>query len=110
MKQMMKKTITILCFLAIVYNISAFAQTGDNLAAYNETPSRLRGVIEKFREDYGILNRFYSAPTSPNRLARMRELYADRLAFLSKQNFDQLNHDEQIDYLLFKNYLEHEQR
>jgi hypothetical protein len=43
-------------------------------------------------------------------LARLRELYANRLAFLNKQNFDSLNHEEQIDYLLFKNYLEHEQR
>jgi uncharacterized protein (DUF885 family) len=80
----------------------------DDLSLYNEPPSRLRGVIEKFDEDYGSLNRFYTAPTSPNRAARLRRFYADWLAFLERQNFDSLNHDEQIDYLLFKNYLAHE--
>ncbi|HEY0426182.1 MAG TPA: DUF885 family protein [Pyrinomonadaceae bacterium] len=67
-------------------------------------------MIEKFSEDYGSLNRFYTAQTSPNRAARFRRLNADWLTLLSKQNFDALNADEQIDYLLFKNYLDHEQR
>src|SRR5688572_19843689 len=74
----------------------------DELAAYNEPPSRLRGVIEKFDEDQGILNRFYSAQTSPNRSGRFAQLYKDELALLGRLNFDALNHDEQIDYLLFK--------
>jgi uncharacterized protein (DUF885 family) len=108
----LKKVVAVLCLLIIT--VSAFvtinAQATEDLNAYNEPPSRLRGVIEKFREDYGSLNRFYTAQTSPNRAARLRELYTDRLAFLTKQNFETLNHDEQIDYLLFKNYLEHELR
>lgn len=84
-----------------------FAQPArDELAAYNEPPSRLRGVIEKFDEDAGILNRFYTALTSPNRSARFRQLYADQLAMLARLNFDTLNHDEQVDYVLFRNYLE----
>src|SRR5438874_7471791 len=82
----------------------------DELASYNDPPSRLRGVIEKFDEDRGILNRFYSAPTSPNRSARFRQLYSDELAMLAGLNFDAFNHDEQVDYILFKNYLEHEQK
>lgn len=86
------------------------AQTINDLNDYNEPPSRLRGVIEKFAEDSGSLNRFYTAPTSANRRARFGELYNERLAFLNKQNFDSLNHDEQIDYLLFANYLRHEKR
>lgn len=84
------------------------AQTIDDLNSYNEPPSRFRGVIEKFSEDYGILNRFYSAQTSPNRAERFRQFFSDWLAFLNRQNFDSLNYDEQIDYLLFKNYLTHE--
>ncbi len=80
------------------------------IAAYNDPPSRVRGLIEQFGEDYGFLDRFYSAGTSPNRSARMRELYADDLAVLNSTDFDKLSHDEQIDYILFKNYLEHETR
>ena len=88
----------------------SFAQKPDALNSYNEPPSRLRGVIEKFSEDYGTLNRLNTAPTSPNRSAKFAELYTERLAYLAKLDFNSLNHDEQVDYLLFKNYLEHEQK
>lgn len=101
----MKRLIPIF-FLLLVANL--FAQTTDDLSSYNEPPSRLRGVIEKFSEDYGSLNRFYTAQTSQNRAARFRTFYADWLNFLNRQNFESLNADEQIDYLLFKNYLAHE--
>jgi len=80
----------------------------DELAAYNDSPSRLRGVIEKYDEDVSILDRFYSAQTSSNRSTRFRQLYNDELQLLNSLNFDTLNHSEQIDYLLFKNLLEHE--
>jgi uncharacterized protein (DUF885 family) len=79
-------------------------------AAYSEPPSRLSSVIERFDEDYGALDRFYTAKTSPNRAERMRRLYADELELLGRLDFDSLGHDEQIDYILFKNYLEHEQK
>lgn len=79
-----------------------------DLSYYNDPPSRLRGVIEKYQEDYGFLNRFYSASTSPNRSARFKQLYSDNLSLLAGLDFDKLNHDEQIDFLLFKNYLHHE--
>lgn len=102
----MKRLILIILLLLFVANI--FAQTVEDLNNYNESPSRFRGVIEKFSEDYGSLNRFYTAQTSPNRAARFREFYEGWLALLNRQNFDSLNHDEQVDYLLFKNYLTHE--
>ena len=96
--------------LSIINSSLILGQTDDKLAAYNESPSRFRGVIEKFGEDYGILNRFYSAQTSPNRSARFKQLYSDELELINRVGFDELNHNEQIDYLLFKNYLEHEQK
>src|SRR5947209_7892178 len=73
-----------------------------------ERPSRLRPMIESFGEDRGFLNRFYTAQTSPNRAARFRELYGNELKSLEALNFDQLTHDEQIDYIVFNNYLDHE--
>ncbi len=109
------KTKAFLCFLIlIICGIPAALgqnnQNNDALNSYSEPPSRLRGVIENFDQDYGALNRFYSAQTSPNRLARFRQLYADYLSILSKTDFATLDHDEQIDHLLFKNYLDHEQK
>jgi len=96
-------------FTIFLSNLS-FAQKPDALNPYNESPSRFRGVIEKFDEDFGALNRLNTAPTSPNRSAKFAGLYAERLAYLAKLDFNSLNYDEQIDYLLFKNYLEHEQK
>lgn len=86
------------------------AKPAGDLAAFNQPPSRFRGVIEKFDADYGILNRFYSAGESANRYARLKQLYDDELELINGFSFDGLNHDEQIDYLLFKNHLEHEQK
>ncbi len=111
MKQL-RTILALFCLLTIIVNgfSIATAQTNNDLNNYNDSPSRLRGAIEKYSEDYGILNRFYSAQTSPNRTERLRQLNADWLAVINGQNFNTLNHDEQIDYLLFKNYLAHEQR
>jgi len=106
--KLFRNVVLFLCLLSVFSNSLAIAQTSDDLNNYNEPPSRLRGVIEKFSEDAGSLDRFYTAPVSANRAARFRALYTDWLAFLNKQNFDSLNADEQIDYLLFKNYLAHE--
>src|SRR5256885_657855 len=91
----------VLAFLCLSYiNLPAHPQQDRNeLSAYNEPPSRMRGVIEKFNEDYGSLNRFYTSPTSPNRAARMRQLYSGELALLDRLDFDKLNHDEQVDYI-----------
>ncbi len=102
----MKRLIPII--LSILFAANIFAQTVDDLSDYTEPPSRFRGVIEKFSEDYGSLNRFYTAQTSPNRAERFRRLFADWAAVLNRFQFDSLNHDEQVDYLLFKNYLAHE--
>ena len=90
--------------------IAAAQPAKADLGRYNDPPSRLRGMIEKFDEDYGILDRFYTARTSPNRSGRLRQLYSDELIVLDGLNFDSLNHDEQVDFVLFKNYLEHEQK
>ena len=99
-----------LFILTLILAFPTCAQTTDNLNDFNEPPSKFRGVIENYREDYGILNRFYSAQTSENRRVRFNKLNNDWLAVLNEQNFETLNHNEQVDYLLFKNYLEHEQR
>jgi uncharacterized protein (DUF885 family) len=103
----MKIAAALLIGIFLFLPTASLCQTSD-LAAYNDPPSRLRGVIERFDDDHDILNRFYSAPTSANRSARMKQLYSDELELLAKLDFDKLNHDEQVDYILFKNYLDHE--
>lgn len=105
----MTKTI-LLIVIALFACSYAPAQRTDELSAYNEPPSRLRGMIEKFGEDYGSINRFYTAQTSKNRSTRFRQLYTEYASALERLNFQTLNADEQVDYVLFRNYLDHEQK
>ena len=87
---------------------SAFAQpTTEEL----KTPaSQLRGIIERYQVDYAILNRYYNIADSPTRAERVQQFYSGWLSTLNKINFNGLNQDDQIDYLLFQNYLSHSQR
>ncbi len=103
------KQLLCVCVVVLLFAQMAAGQRGE-LGAYNDPPSRLRGMIERFDEDRAILDRFYSARTSSNRASRFMQLYSDELKVLGELNFDALNHDEQIDYILFKNYLEHEDK
>lgn len=99
---------TIVLVFCLVLLLQSIYPQADALSAYNEPPSRLRGMIEKLDQDIGILNRFHSAQTSPNRFARFRQLFKDQQEVLGRLNFDSLNHDEQVDYVLLRNHLDRE--
>ena len=99
----MKRFIT---FILICLSVAAQAQTPSD----SEVPSRLRGPIERFSQDIGAFSRLYTAQTSMNRAERFRALYAEYITGLEKLSFDSLNHDEQIDYLLFANHIRREAR
>jgi uncharacterized protein (DUF885 family) len=104
----MKKTIA--AFFLLSVSLSIAGQKSDDLTNYNESPSRLRGVIEKYNEDYGSINRFFTAQTSANRIARLRELHLEYITVLDRTNFDSLTADERVDHVLFRNYLDHEEK
>ena len=105
----MKKIVAV-SFLVAVFTAISFAQTNSDLDSYNESFSRLRGVIEKFGEDRGSITRFYTAQTSPKRVQRLRSLYLQWQQMLAELDFDALNQAEKIDYHLFMNYLAHKLR
>lgn len=96
--------------LFIVCLLSSSLVFGQTEVVLTESPSRLRETIERFSMDVGAFNRLYSAQTSQNRADRFRQLYADYSSQLQRLNFDTLDHDEQIDYLLFANHLRRETR
>ena len=80
---------------------------------FNDTesrPSEMRALIERYTADRGSLFRFYSAEASVARQTRMKQFYGDWLSSLAKLDFDKMSQDGRIDYLLFKNHLEHELR
>src|SRR5262245_31449269 len=72
--------------------------------------SELRSVIERYTSDRGSLLRFYSVEASVARQTRMKQFYNEWLTSLTKLDFDRMSQDGRIDYLLFKNHLEHELR
>jgi uncharacterized protein (DUF885 family) len=74
------------------------------------SPSEMRGVIERYTTDRASLNRFYAVPFSATRQARFKQFYGDWVAQLANLNFDRMSQAGRIDYLLFKNHLEHELR
>lgn len=72
--------------------------------------SELRGMIELYQADLGSLERTYPVRMSLARHERLKEFYSQWLSLLGKTFFDGLSQDGKIDYLLLKNYLEHELR
>jgi uncharacterized protein (DUF885 family) len=77
---------------------------------FNPPQSEMRGVIERFVADRGNLVRFYTVVNSTSRNNRLKQFYDEWLATISKVNFDPMSEDGKIDYILFKNYLDHELR
>lgn len=74
-----------------------------------ETAPRMPQIIEQFTADRMGLQRTYSLGISPVRMQRFGKFYEDELASLAKIDFDHLSHEDQVDYLLFKNLLTSQQ-
>jgi len=74
------------------------------------SPSEMRAMIERYSVDRFSLGRFFAVETSPARQARLKQFYTDWLAALRPLNFDVMSQEGKIDYLLFKNHLDHELR
>jgi len=107
---MLRRTHLIFLFLAAALSfMQAIAQQLDS-GEMESTQSEMRKVIERFQVDRDGLSRSYSVSMSPARTARMQQLYNDWAGKLKDQNFDAMSQDGKIDYLLFKNYLNHEMR
>ena len=92
---------------------SAASKNTNDIPGLNDVDSKqseLRGIIERYTSDRGSLARFYSVEASSARNARMKQFYTEWLATLAKADFDSMSQDGRIDYLLFKNHLDHELR
>jgi hypothetical protein len=51
-------------FIMLLFVMPALHVPGQTTGSDAESFSRLRAVIENYREDYGILNRYYSASSN----------------------------------------------
>ena len=80
-------------------------EVADDLA-----PSEMRALIEYYIADGGSLQRSFFVNNSPARRDRFRKFYSDALERIQKLNFDGMSQEGKVDYLLFRNQLEHELR
>lgn len=99
--------------LAVPASAAAQAGTSDppslgSLVSVGQAESDLRIALERYDEDRGALLRRYDVPFSPVRRARLQEFYDGWLQELGRLDFDGLNHEGQIDYVLLRNRIEFE--
>src|SRR5882724_12483043 len=72
--------------------------------------SEMRPIIEYYIADRGTLQRSFFVNNSAARRERFRKFYADALERIQKLNFDSMNQEGKVDYILFRSNLEHELR
>jgi hypothetical protein len=78
------------------------------LVDFGRTQSDLRVAVERFSADAAALRRRYDIPGSPVLRQRQREFYDAWLARLRELDFDALNREGQVDYVLLRNRIEFE--
>src|SRR5215510_8653914 len=76
----------------------------------NPPDSEMRPIIEYYVADRGSLQRSFFVNNSPARRERFRKFYQDALDRIQKLNFDAMSEGGKVDYILFRNHLEHELR
>jgi hypothetical protein len=74
----------------------------------DSSASELRPYIERFSSDKQLLQRYYSIPFAADTRERLRGFYVEWQEKLAQLNFEPLSLDGRIDYLLLRNYLQHE--
>jgi uncharacterized protein (DUF885 family) len=70
----------------------------------------MRPIIEYYIADRGSLQRSFFVNNSPARRERFRKFFQDALDRIQKLNFDAMSEAGKVDYILFRNHLEHELR
>ncbi|MDA0874104.1 MAG: DUF885 family protein, partial [Bacteroidetes bacterium] len=78
------------------------------LVDFGRSQSDLQVVITRYREDREALLRRYDVPLSPVTIDRMQAFYAEWMQALEALDFDELNHEGQVDYILLRNRIEFE--
>jgi hypothetical protein len=78
------------------------------LVAFDRGQSDLRVAVDRYREDRSALFRRWDVPYSPLRRERFRSFYLGWQRSLAELDFDGLNHEGRIDYVLLRTQLDFE--
>jgi len=80
----------------------------DRLVEFEHGVSDFRSVIIRYREDRSALLRRHDVALSPATIERMQAFYLTWHDALTRSDFDALNQEGQIDYIMLRNRLEFE--
>ena len=72
--------------------------------------SELRPMIERYEVDLSDIDRVYSQNGSATRLAKFKAFYEQQLHLLDATKFDALSQSGRVDYVLFRNHIQHSQK
>ena len=99
-----------LCFLAACATCrpALNAQPKSANSDLDLSASPMRPFIEAFSVDRANLLRYYAVQLDPARSQRMRRYLTDWRERLKGIHFDAMPQDGKVDYVVFRNYLEHE--
>jgi uncharacterized protein (DUF885 family) len=78
------------------------------LVAHSREESDLRTVVTRYIEDRAAIKRRYPVEFSPIRNERLRKFHESWRRQLDDVDFDSLNHEGQIDYILLRNRINHD--
>jgi len=70
----------------------------------------MEDLIRRFTTDRQSIQRYYDLPLSTKEGARLKEFDQDWLKELGKVDFDKLDQDQKVDWVLLRNYIESEER
>jgi hypothetical protein len=79
-----------------------------SLVAYARGESNLRTAVTRYVEDRAAIQRRYPVQFSPVRIERLRKFHESWRQRLGEVDFDNLNHEGQIDYILLRNRINHD--
>lgn len=80
----------------------------DALVEFDRGQSDMRAALVRYGQDQAALRRRYDVPGSPVLHQRQRDFYIGWLASLRDLDFDGLNHEGKVDYVLLRTRIEFE--
>jgi uncharacterized protein (DUF885 family) len=83
---------------------------GTDSGPVDESTSSVRPLIERYAADRKTLSHLYDTPMSARVNKRWSDLYNAWMSELHKLDFDKLDHESQVDYVLFETHLKDEFR
>ena len=98
-----------LIILSILIFLRASGFSLDSTLSLDQSKSEMRPYIQLFTADLEALNRYYSFPFAESRMKRFASFYEDWLIRINKIDFDSLSPEGKVDYILFENFLKHQQ-